>query len=277
MSWLRLDADYHADGTLRRCKSVMWWPLILCAMKRGGGVASDDDIAPEVLADIGQGREEDAAAAIAKLKAAGKLIPVDGGWTTPNWFEMQPDPTNSERQRRWRERNAAASREASAAVTVTDRNGYITSRNEEKRSVTPDRTGQDIHTEPQREDVVVTTPRAHEHTPAPAHTREQQPPPPPPPPVDVLEAWRDATNGMFTPPAEITKLVEMAREYSPETVMRAIGEAVESNKEKRITLNFVRSIAARLHNDRGAPGRTVNGVWQNYNPDDVAKMPVVDF
>ena len=149
MGWLRLDDDYASDGTLRRCKAVQWWPLILCAMKRGGGVASDDDIAPDVLADIGQGDEDSAARAIDRLKGAGKIVAVSGGWTTPGWSEFQPDPTASDRARRYRERNKAASDAASSrCVTVTSRDetvrhGDVTVQNGSSRLTGQDRTGQD--------------------------------------------------------------------------------------------------------------------------------------
>ena len=149
MGWLRLDDDYASDGTLRRCKAVQWWPLILCAMKRGGGVASDDDIAPDVLADIGQGDEDSAARAIDRLKGAGKIVAVSGGWTTPGWSEFQPDPTASDRARRYRERNKSASDAASSRyVTVssrdeTVRHGDVTVQNGSSRLTGQDRTGQD--------------------------------------------------------------------------------------------------------------------------------------
>lgn len=149
MSWFRLDADYAQDGTLRRCRAVAWWPLILCAMKRGNGVASDDDIAADVLADIGQGSEDAARVAVEKLKTAGMLIPAAGGWTTPRWGEFQPDPTASDRAKRYRDRNkAAAEAAASRCVTVTERDvtarhGDVTVRNAPSRLTGHDMTGQD--------------------------------------------------------------------------------------------------------------------------------------
>lgn len=149
MGWLRLDDDYASDGTLRRCKAVQWWPLILCAMKRGGGVASDDDIAPDVLADIGQGDESAAARAVERLKSAGKLVEVPGGWTTPGWSEFQPDPTASDRAKRYRERNKAmADAAASRCVTVTSRDetvrhGDVTVQNGSSRLTGQDMTGHD--------------------------------------------------------------------------------------------------------------------------------------
>lgn len=104
MTWLRLDDDFASDGTIRRCRAVQWWPLILCAMKRGGGVASDDDIAADVLADIGQGQEEAARLAVERLKAAGRIVAVPGGWSTPEWSDVQRETTSTERVRRHREK-----------------------------------------------------------------------------------------------------------------------------------------------------------------------------
>jgi len=104
VTWLRLDDDFASDGTIRRCRAVQWWPLILCAMKRGGGVASDDDIAADVLADIGQGQEEAARLAVERLKSAGRIVAVPGGWSTPDWGDVQRETTSTERVRRHREK-----------------------------------------------------------------------------------------------------------------------------------------------------------------------------
>lgn len=104
MTWLRLDDDFASDGTIRRCRAVQWWPLILCAMKRGGGVASDDDIAADVLADIGQGSEDAAGLAVERMKAAGRIVAVPGGWSTPDWGDVQRETTSTERVRRHREK-----------------------------------------------------------------------------------------------------------------------------------------------------------------------------
>jgi hypothetical protein len=73
-------------------------------MKRGGGVASDDDIAADVLADIGQGQEEAARLAVERLKAAGRIAAVPGGWSTPEWGDVQRETTSTERVRRHREK-----------------------------------------------------------------------------------------------------------------------------------------------------------------------------
>ena len=73
-------------------------------MKRGGGVASDDDIAPDVLADIGQGSEESAGLAVERLKAAGRIVAVPGGWSTPEWDDVQRETSSTERVRRHREK-----------------------------------------------------------------------------------------------------------------------------------------------------------------------------
>lgn len=73
-------------------------------MKRGGGVASDDDIAPDVLADIGQGDEDAARQAVERLKTAGRIVAVAGGWSTPDWHDVQRETSSTERVRRHREK-----------------------------------------------------------------------------------------------------------------------------------------------------------------------------
>jgi hypothetical protein len=254
VSWLRLDSDYASDGTLRRCKAVQWWPLILCAMKRGGGVASDDDISPEVLADIGQGSEDAARLAVERLKASGKLIEVPGGWSTPGWSEHQPDPTASDRARRYRERNRAASdaadERASRCVTVTSRDetvrhGDVTAENGSSRQT--GHTRQDIHTDHSEREAAVTTSRA----------RADDPPTPPPPtrkPVGaVVEAFRATQSGreaMMVAPRTVQELGAMVDAHGEATVIEAIGRAADSCKPP-LTLAYLRPVVEAVA--RGEP------------------------
>ena len=44
---------------------------------------------------------------------------------------------------------------------------------------------------------------------------------------------------------------EMAEKHGPALVMQAISEAVEGNKEKRVTIRFLRAIVDRLAADGG--------------------------
>lgn len=78
-------------------------------------MASDDDIAPDVLADIGQGDEDAARQAVERLKAAGRVVAVAGGWSTPDWHDVQRETSSTERVRRHREKM----KRAETDVTVT--------------------------------------------------------------------------------------------------------------------------------------------------------------
>ena len=245
MSWLRLDADYAQDGTLRRCRAVMWWPLILCALKRGGGVASADDIAPDVLADLGQGDEDAAARAVEKLKAAGLLVEVDGGWTTPKWSNLQPDPTASDRAKRYRDRNKAASDEAaSRTVTVTHRDVTIGDRDATADNG-PSRLTyiQDIHTG-HTPDVVDDTSRARPVEPPRLTTT----PPIPDRLHDVCEAFRRTQSGrmaMMLPPATVGLLSDMTAEHGAAVVLEAIRRACERCRGD-LTIAYLRPVVAAV-------------------------------
>ena len=264
MSWLRLDQDYSSDGTLRRCRAVQWWPLILCAMKRGGGVASDDDLSPEVLADIGQGSEDAARVAVERLRAAGKLVEVPGGWSTPGWTEHQPDPTASDRARRYRERNRAASVEAdersSRSVTVTQRDetvrhGDVTVDNAPSRLTGQDRTGHTGQDHSERE-AAVTTSRARASgppTPSTPTTATQ-------PIGRVVEAFRATQSGreaMIVSPRTVGEIGALVDAHGPDVVVEAIGRAADSCKPP-LTLAYLRPVveAVARGEPRGKPRET---------------------
>ena len=277
MGWLRLDDDYASDGTLRRCKAVQWWPLILCAMKRGGGVASDDDIAPDVLADIGQGDEDSAARAIERLKGAGKIVAVSGGWTTPGWSEFQPDPTASDRARRYRERNKSASDAASSrCVTVTSRDetvrhGDVTVQNGSSRLTGQDRTGQD---RTGQAEVVDTTSRTRvDSSPAPMMMA----------PIeaaanigiaDVSEAFRRTQSGrqsMMLAPATVAVLAEMVKAHGPPIVIEAIRRAAE-RIQGDLTIAYLRPVVASVaageperRPKHGEPGKYQSAAYKSAN------------
>lgn len=250
MSWLRLDSDFASDGTLRRCKAVIWWPLILCAIKRGGGHASADDISGEVLADIGQGDEGAANRAIDRLKAAGMLVETEHGWTTPGWTEMQPDPTGSDRAKRYRERNRLAAEEASRRVTVTQRDetvrhSDVTVENAPSRLTGQDRTG---HT---GQDHVTgagdTTPRARAHEVDPVSA------PAPDGLGQVVEAFRATLTGrgaLFAPPATVHTLQEWTTAHGAPVVIEAIARGHEAARGG-LTLAYLRPIVEAVA--RGEP------------------------
>jgi hypothetical protein len=247
VTWVRLDTDCHADGRLRRARAVSVWPAVLCAMKRGNGIATDDDLDPVVISDLWQMDEATVTRAIGGLRAVGMLVECEGGWTTPRWSEHQPDPTNSERQRAFRERN----RQARDAATEPVRNGYaplrnddVTARNGEKRNVTPDRTG---HTGQDIQDSVLvevdgTTSRARVE---PA----QLPPPPPPDGLGaVVEAFRRTQSGrqaMQVSPATVASLATMVTAHGHEAMVEAIRRASE-RCQGDLTIAYLRPVVAAV-------------------------------
>jgi len=219
-------------------------------MKRGGGYASADDISGEVLADIGQGEEDAATRAVDRLKAASMLVETEHGWTTPGWTEMQPDPTGSDRAKRYRERNRLAAEEASRRVTVTERDVTarhcdVTVRNGASRLTGQDMTG---HTE---QDPITgagsTTPRAG--------VREVDPAPAPVPDGlgQVVEAFRSTLTGrgaLFVPPATVATLHEWTTAHGSAVVVEAIARGHETARGG-LTLAYLRPIVEAVA--RGEP------------------------
>ena len=234
MTWLRLDDDYASDGTIRRCRAVQWWPLILCAMKRGGGVATDDDLSPEVLADIGQGDEEAAARAVDRLKAAGRIVQVEGGWTIPGWYDLQRETTSTERVRRHRER---------AKRDETHETVSPVSSEQEKRV---ERTTVRYVTEHNGTGVLVevdgTTSRARVEP-------SQLPPPPPPDGLGaVVEAFRRTQSGrqaMQVSPATVASLATMVTAHGHEAMVEAIRRASE-RCQGDLTIAYLRPVVAAV-------------------------------
>jgi hypothetical protein len=200
-------------------------------------------LAADVIADLWQMDEAAVSRALEGLRAVGLLVESPGGWTTPRWSEHQPDPSNSERQRAWRERNRKAA-ESVTPVTVTGR--YVTADNGVSRDVTPDRTGQDITGQDMISRVVVVDPSrapAREATggdhgqdksvdAAIAHA-------PAPEGLDaVVEAWRRAMPAtsrrgvaMFLPLATVEVVARLVATHGAQRVTDAIAEAVRSRGE----------------------------------------------
>lgn len=104
--WIRLEANYATAAKVRRARAAAIWPWVLCRLKDGGGVASDDDIAADMAALDLDLDEDFCADRLDRLKRGRLLVPVDGGWTTPNWHRYQPPSTK--RTRRARENNSEA-------------------------------------------------------------------------------------------------------------------------------------------------------------------------
>lgn len=112
--WLRLNADCVSDSRLRRAGPAarLIWPHVLCALKRELGVATDDDLHPEALADYVGGDLELWESGLSGLKRVGLLVEVERevrrgrsaptlkqGWSTDSWGDYQPDarPRSSSR------------------------------------------------------------------------------------------------------------------------------------------------------------------------------------
>lgn len=107
--WLKLYQDTHADARLRKARARAIWPWVLCRLKDGDGFATDDELDPWRASDDHDSvfTEAEAASMIERLKAAGLLVSTDCGWACPEWERHVGDPTNAERQRRFKERRRA--------------------------------------------------------------------------------------------------------------------------------------------------------------------------
>lgn len=121
--WLKLYQDTHADARLRKARARAIWPWVLCRLKDGDGFATDDELDPWRAADDHDSvfSEADAAAMIERLKSAGMLVSTDCGWAYPEWERHVGDPTNAERQRRFKERKRA---QEQSKEQVTPGNSY---------------------------------------------------------------------------------------------------------------------------------------------------------
>lgn len=126
--WAKLHQDMHADARLRKARARTIWPWVICRLRDGDGVASDNALDPWRASDDHDGdiSEAQAVEKIASLKAVGLLVPVEGGWATPNWIRIQSDPTNAERQRRFKENAKAAAALVTPVTPVTVTDSYVT-------------------------------------------------------------------------------------------------------------------------------------------------------
>ena len=121
--WLKLYQDTHADARLRKTRARAIWPWILCRLKDGDGFATDADLDPWRASDDHDEvfSEAEAAGMIERLKSAGLLVSTDCGWACPDWERHVGDPTNAERQRRFKERKRA---QEQSNEMVTPGNSY---------------------------------------------------------------------------------------------------------------------------------------------------------
>lgn len=149
MAWLRIDADYPVDGSVRSTGYAWAWAVILAAFKRSKafGRLTDADLCDRALYDVAQvpgcpaGRTWTVRDAFVD---AGLLTSCDDGtWTTPSWERYQEDPTKSERQAAYREANAerraAAEKKRRESKRVATRGDGVATRGDgERRVATPD-------------------------------------------------------------------------------------------------------------------------------------------
>jgi hypothetical protein len=111
--WIRLDVTWEESDWLQDLDraTAACWPRLLCMVKRDGVRGECRRPSTRRLMTLW----DISAAQIASLEAAaqndGALAIEDGQWRVLNWDKYQEiDPTNSERQRRWRERQQSAER-----------------------------------------------------------------------------------------------------------------------------------------------------------------------
>lgn len=111
--WLRLDAAFFQSPKLVRAgwnaKIVMLALLTMCKQHDGDGYVTLDDVTAEVISHhLGVTlRVEDVDEGVARLQEVGVLsISEDDAnhFYITNWNKYQGDPSNAERQARWRKR-----------------------------------------------------------------------------------------------------------------------------------------------------------------------------
>lgn len=239
-------------------------------MKRGGGVASDDDIAPDVLADIGQGDEDAARHAVERLKAAGRVVAVTGGWSTPDWHDVQRETSSTERVRRHREKVKRAETDVTVSSCFMERDETV------KRPTVHNSTVQNdddtcVRERPEPEPVTTAASRTHAHE-GPVEVAEI------PHLAELVAAWW-ATQlgqggrrpGFITPPAVIGAIRALLDAHGHERLKWAIGAAVAKTNQGAPTLSFLTRLCeggplperpqqARGGSYQGAAYKSANGV-----------------
>lgn len=241
-------------------------------------MASDDDIAPDVLADIGQGDEDAARQAVERLKAAGRVVAVAGGWSTPDWHDVQRETSSTERVRRHREKMKRVETDVTVTSCFVERDETV------KRHTVHNSTVQDDDDTRVRETPELVTALAAPSPPAAAaaartHAHDG--------PVEVADiphlaelvaAWW-ATQlgqggrrpGFITPPAVIGAIRALLDAHGHERLKWAIGAAVAKTNQGAPTLSFLARLCeggplperpqqTRGGSYQGAAYKSVNGV-----------------
>lgn len=113
-SWVRLDSDFSIDPKIVRAgwKGLVVWPIVLCLMKKGGGVLEEDALEPGYISLLTRVPEEVVLDGIAGLKRVGLLklgkrttnlgsagVEVKSGFITPGWDKYQPDTRRASKYR----------------------------------------------------------------------------------------------------------------------------------------------------------------------------------
>lgn len=113
-SWVRLDSDFSIDPKIVRAgwKGLVVWPIVLCLMKKGGGVLEEDALEPGYISLLTRVPEEVVLDGIEGLKRVGLLklgsrttnlgsagVEVKRGFITPGWDKYQPDTRRASKYR----------------------------------------------------------------------------------------------------------------------------------------------------------------------------------
>lgn len=113
-SWVRLDSDFSIDPKIVRAgwQGLVVWPIVLCLMKKGGGVLEEDALEPGYISLLTRVPEEVVLDGIEGLKRVGLLrlgsrttnlgsagVEVKSGFITPGWDKYQPDTRRASKYR----------------------------------------------------------------------------------------------------------------------------------------------------------------------------------
>ena len=119
--WLRLNANWMRSTWLfvLSAEARLAWVQLLCYVKAEGRAGTAPTIDPLVFSRLNFIGEESVSQMLHAAKADGALTEENGAWTITNWKDYQEaDPTNAERQRRFKSKGNADN-------AVTNRNNSV--------------------------------------------------------------------------------------------------------------------------------------------------------
>lgn len=108
--WIRLDVGWDDSDWIAELSTgaQLAWVKLLCHCKRDGVRGVCKAISPSVAARRWNVTADDVREMIEAGRRDGAIHYEDGTWTLTTWTHYQGDPSNRDRQRRYRERHNGA-------------------------------------------------------------------------------------------------------------------------------------------------------------------------